>query len=125
MAIVTVDLPQLIVFGLLTASMHWLIARSEIARPLWSRASGWFDELLRCPACSGFWLGLGSHLAGLHPIGGGFAANLLTGVLGTILTPVFESVLLWGLANSAIEEEEPTPDVSSSEDAVTPVDRPR
>jgi hypothetical protein len=119
----TVDLPQLIVFGLLTASTHWLIARSEIARPLWSRARGGWEKLLRCPACSGFWLGLGSHLVGLHPVGPGFIANILTGILGAILTPIFESVLIWGLTNSAIEEE--PADVSSSEDAVTPVDRPR
>lgn len=121
----TVDLPQLLVLGLLCASTHWIIARSEIARPLWSRARGWFGELLRCPACSGWWLGLGCVVAGLRPVGHGVVAGLMTGALAAILTPVFESVLLWGLANSAIEDEEPSPDTSSSEDAITPVDRPR
>lgn len=120
----TVDIAQLVVLGLLTASTHWLIARSEIARPLWSRTTGWLGALLRCPACSGWWIGLGLGAAGLHPVGSGLFAWLMTGVLGTILTPIFESVLLWGLANSAIEDESP-PDVSSSEEAVTPVDRPR
>ena len=120
----TVDLPQLVVLGLLTASTHWLIARSEVARPLWSRATGWIGVLLRCPSCSGWWLGLGFGAMGLRPVGNGFFSWFLTGILATILTPIFESILLWGLANSAIEDE-PAPDVSSSEDAVTPVDRPR
>lgn len=121
----TVDLSQLLVLGLLTASAHWLIARSEVARPFWSHARGWFGALLRCPACSGTWLGLGAVLAGLRPVGHGVVAGFVTVMLATILTPVFESVLLWGLERSAIEEDEPTHAVSSSEDAVTPVDRPQ
>lgn len=123
----TVDLPQLVVLGLLTASTHWLVARSEIARPLWSRARGWFGALLRCPACSGWWLGVWLGIIGLRPVmTARFPATgiVLGGILAAILTPIFESVLLWGLANSAIEEDEPS-NVSGSEDAVTPVDRPR
>ena len=120
----TVDLPQLVVLGLLSASTHWLIARSEVARPLWSRAQGKLEALLHCSGCSGWWLGLGFGAAGLRPVGNGFFAWFVTGLLGAILTPIFESVLLWGLVNSAMEDE-PPPDVSSSEDAVTPVDRPR
>lgn len=121
----TVDLPQLLVFGLLSASIHWLIARSEIARPLWSHASGRLGELLRCPACSGAWIGTGLVAAGLRPLGTGVIAGFLSAALAMILTPIFESVLLWGLVNSAIDEDEPAPDVSSSEEAVTPVDRPQ
>lgn len=124
----TIDLPQLFVLGLVCASAHWLIARSHIAEPLWSRARGWLGALLRCPACSGVWLGLGCVVMGIRPVGHGVVAGFVTVMLTAILTPVFEAVMLWGLERSAIEEEEvppPSPDVSSSEDAVTPVDRPQ
>lgn len=98
----------LIVLGLLCASTHWIFARSEIARPFWSRASGRLDELLRCAGCSGFWLGLAWGLAGVRPVvfGWGVFSVLAAGVLGAILTPIFEAALLWGLARSAVEHEE-------------------
>lgn len=109
------DLQQLALLGVLTSSAHWLVARSEIARPLWSRARGWLGKLLACPACSGWWLGLAVHAGGLHAVevsnaGTGAVAVgfLLHGLLGTWLTPVAEAVLLWGLATSAIDAEQPT-----------------
>lgn len=136
----TIDLSKLFVLGLLSASIHWIIARSMIAKPLWSRTRGFFDELLRCPACSGWWLGSGLGIAGLHPLefhDDRVASVMATAVLATILTPVFESVLLWGLQRSAIaarEEVGAVPDeevgvhdqeTPNTEDAITPLDRPR
>jgi hypothetical protein len=108
---VTVDPAQLLVLGLMTAALHWLIARSAISKPLWSRARGWRDGLLRCPACSGWWLGLGLGVAGVRPlvIHDRVASTLASAVLGTILTPIFEAVLLWGLEVSAIDEREKSP----------------
>lgn len=102
----TIDLSQLFVLGLLCASTHWLIARSAVAKPLWSRARGFLAALLRCPACSGFWLGLGCVIIGLRPLGNGFVAGLTTVILAAILTPVFEGLMIWGLRESAIEEED-------------------
>lgn len=96
----------LLLLGLLCAALHWLIARSTIAKPFWSRTTGKLDELLRCPACSGFWLGLGLWLLGIRPLGNGIVSCLLSPTLGAILTPVFETALLWGLAHTAIEERE-------------------
>lgn len=103
----TLNLHTLIFFGLLTSGIHWLVARSLIAKPLWSRATGLLDELLRCAGCSGWWLALGLWACGIRPIEPGIRGFLLTGVLGAVLTPVVESVMLWGLERSAVEEPRP------------------
>ncbi len=96
---------QLFLLGLLSAAIHWLVARSEIARPLWSRAHGWLDKLLRCPACSGFWLCGGITWGGVHPlVDAPLWKEIVVGALcGIFLTPIFEGVLVWGLRESAIE----------------------
>lgn len=104
------DLALLVALGLLTASAHWLIARSKIAQPFWSRATGMFDALLRCAGCSGWWLGLGAGAAGLWPLATGWghiADTGAAGLFGVILTPVFEGALLWGLGMTAIPDEAP------------------
>jgi len=109
----TLDVHQLAILGLLSTSIHWIVGRSKIAQPLWSRARGWFGALLACPACSGFWIGLGLGAAGAKPIGGlphvghDAAAILAAGLLAVVLTPVCEAVMLLGLEHSAIAE---TPD---------------
>jgi len=122
---------QLFLLGVLSASIHWLVARSEIAAPIWSRARGIVDKLLRCPACSGFWIGGALTFAGIHPLGGvtdwrDVAAGTL---FGLFLTPVFEAVLLWGLERTAIEvplpSTEPPPEPALTESGeITPNERP-
>jgi hypothetical protein len=106
---VTIRLDHLLVFSALCASAHWIIARSKIAEPLWSRAKGWVAELLACTGCSGFWLGGGLTAAGFTPIDGIplWARIIAGGLLGAFVTPVAQAVLLWGLRETAIEE---TPD---------------
>jgi hypothetical protein len=101
---VTLDLKQLVLLGILSSSIHWLVARSKIAKPLWSRATGWLADLLVCPSCSGFWIGWALGLIGLHPVhtGIGLADLACTPVLAIFLTPVFEGLLLWGLLTSAL-----------------------
>jgi hypothetical protein len=120
---------DLVVLGLLTSSTHWLVARSEIARPLWSRTRGWLAKLLACAGCSGWWLGLGYGVLGLRPVSHGWRGIVLAGVLGTILTPIFEAILIWGLDETAISIDagvpEPSPETSSKEDQITPLDRPQ
>lgn len=98
------NLNELLILAVLTATLHWLIARAEITRPIWSRASGGIDKLLRCAGCSGFWLGLGLGIIGLRPIDSGIvvADVAVTGLLSVFFTPVFEAVLIWGLERSAI-----------------------
>lgn len=125
----TLDLRHLVLLGLFSASLHWLVARSEIFRVVWENAGGWFDRLLRCPACSGFWLGLGLGGIGVRPLVCPWRALAIaaSGLLAVVLTPVFEGVLLWGLAASAVQVEEApaAPPLRDDEDTTTPVDRPR
>jgi len=103
------DVGHLALLGLLSTSLHWLFARAEITRPLWSRATGWFAKLLACPACSGWWIGLGLGIGGVQPVAGPWwpLAAIFSGLLAIVLTPVLEAVMLWGLERSAIGEEEP------------------
>jgi len=107
-----IQLDHVLVYAVLWAASHWIVARSEIARPLWSRASGWVDKLLRCAGCSGFWLGAASGL-GSHTLVNAVVWKrvLIGGLLGAFFTPVFEAVLLWALQQTSIEA---TPDETSN-----------
>jgi len=119
----TLNIHTLIFFGLLTSGLHWLVARSLIAKPLWSRATGLLDELLRCAGCSGWWLALGLWICGVRPIEPGIRGFLLTGVLGAVLTPIVESVMLWGLERSAVEEPAPAaPEPAVTSPGLDPMD---
>jgi hypothetical protein len=131
------DVSQLLLFGMLCASLHWLIARSEIARPFWSRVNGMLGRLLACPACSGFWLG--GFLGGINvvepvrvdmisPTTDTVMHVVAGAILGVIVTPVFEGLLLWGLERTAIVEEpddDRTPVRSHTDRANTPIDNPQ
>jgi hypothetical protein len=107
---VKLNVEHLVLLGLLTAPTHWIIARSEIARPFWSRLRGFPAKLLACPACSGFWLALVLAAFGVQPVtvlcpsklGAGIAMFLASGVLGTLVTPIMQAVMLLGLHYSAM-----------------------
>ncbi len=105
------NIQHLLLLGMLSASLHWVLARAEITRFAWSRAPRWLDKLLRCPACSGWWLGVLFGVLGVCPVqiaesrAGEFAC---AGLLAIWLTPVFETCLLWGLEHSAVPEAEST-----------------
>jgi hypothetical protein len=92
--------------GILTATIHWIIARAEITKRFWNAI--WLPEflngLLRCPACSGFWLGLGLGGLGLRPMATGHAwlDVVVAGLCGVWCTPIAEELLLWGLDRSKI-----------------------
>lgn len=92
--------------GVLAASIHWTVARATITKWFWG--ASWLPrflaELLSCPACSGFWIGLGLGLAGLRPLhtGHDLLDVFLAGVLALYATPVLEGVMLWGLERSRI-----------------------
>lgn len=111
------DYQALVFIGALSASIHWLIARSHAMQWLWSRATGRLDRLLRCPACSGFWIGLGLGTLGLRPLSHTWitVSILASGLLSVIATPVFEAVFLWGLERSATHDPSPgsPPDAAS------------
>lgn len=91
----------------LAGTLHWIIARAKITKWFWGAAwlPSFFHELLSCPACSGFWLGLGLGFAGARPLATGhtwldIAAAGVAGVLGT---PVAQAVLLWGLERTRLD----------------------
>jgi hypothetical protein len=108
-----IQLDSLLVLGMLSAAVHWFVARSLVMKWFWSRARGWLEKLLVCPACSGWWISLGFGALGVRPVVATWVwlSVALAGVLGIILTPVFEGLLLWGLAVSAIEK--PAPDAEA------------
>jgi hypothetical protein len=97
-------LDALLLLGLLSAAIHWIVARSKIMQWFWAspRLPVFVRELLECPACSGFWIGLGLGLAGVLPAGSGLLGVLYSGLLGVLVTPVVEGVLLWGLSATKI-----------------------
>ena len=104
----TLNLSHFLLLGVLCTSLHWLLARSEIFKFAWSRAPGWLDKLLRCPSCSGFWLGLGLGAAGIRPVEGVSVRVVImtTGLIAVVLTPVVEAILLAALERSAIDATE-------------------
>jgi len=125
----TIDLPQLVLLGIVCAATHWLVARSEIARPLWSRAPGVLGRLLACAGCSGFWLGGVAWTLGIRvtPLDARYGGLALAMVLGTFVTPIFEGMLMWGLYASAVQDdapEPPPPPPVPQESYITPVDNP-
>jgi hypothetical protein len=93
--------------AILAATLHWLVARAAITHWFWSwsRLPAFVNELLTCPACSGFWLGLGLGAAGLRPLTTGHAwlDIAVAGAAGIFGTPVAEAVMLWGLDRSRID----------------------
>jgi hypothetical protein len=92
--------------AILAAALHWLVARASITKPVWDAI--WLperiDSLLKCPACSGFWIGLGLGVAGIRPMATGhtWVDVLVSGALAMYGTPVAEAVMLWGLDRSKI-----------------------
>ncbi len=121
------NVEHFVLLGLLAAPLHWIVGRSEIGKPLWSRTRGWFAKLLACPACSGFWLGLGLHAVGVTPVQATHpvAEFLAAGVLATFLTPIAQAAMLLGLRASAVPTSEPEIDGAVPEPLdVTPVEDP-
>lgn len=100
------EVNALATLGLLAASIHWIIARAKITRGFWGASwlPTWLRNLLACPACSGFWIGLGLGIAGVRPVPytAIVPAVVCSGLLGVIAVPVVEGVLLWGLSTTKI-----------------------
>lgn len=95
-----------VILAILASALHWLIARASITEWFWS--ARWLPDfaydLLECPACSGFWIGLGLGAAGCRPLVTGcwWADTLLAGIGAMWGVPVAEAVMLWGLERSRI-----------------------
>ena len=102
----TFNWSTLLTLGILCASVHWIVARAKITEWFWD--ADWLpkflNNLLTCPACSGFWLGLLFGIAGLRPLVSSHTTLdvLTTSVAGLFCTPLVEAVFLWGLDRSKI-----------------------
>jgi hypothetical protein len=82
----------LILYPLLCAAVYYLVNQATITRPLWSRYPRILGEFLGCPACLGFWLGLGcaslGHWQGWEFLGiGGWITYPILGLCSIIWTP--------------------------------------
>jgi hypothetical protein len=49
----------IILYPLLTTAAYYIFYWSKIWSAVSSRYRGWFEQLMHCAACSGFWYGLG------------------------------------------------------------------
>jgi hypothetical protein len=92
--------------AVLAAALHWLIARAQITKRFWDARwlPGMLSDLLECPACSGFWIGLGFGTLGVRPLitGHTWLDIVAAGVSAMYGTPLAEAVLIWGLDKSKI-----------------------
>lgn len=104
----TVNWNDFVLLAILSAAIHWLIARSKIAQPIWSRTRGWFASLLACPACSGFWIGCALTATGIKAVVLPTIASIIAnGLLALFLTPIAEAVFMWGLQVSSMDTDPP------------------
>lgn len=84
-----------ILYGTLTAFAYYIGARAKITEWLWSRYPAWLDYWMVCPACIGFWYGLGCGFLGAYydwPLFGldpdHWLTVLIAGAIGTVWTPI-------------------------------------
>lgn len=102
----TFNWATLATLGILSATIHWIVARSKAMQWFWE--SPWLptfvDDLLRCPACLGFWLGLGLGATGVRPLTTGhvWLDIVAAGLAGVWCTPIVESALLWGIDKASV-----------------------
>lgn len=99
------NVQQLVLLALLSGALHWFIARSTITQFFWSQTSGWLDKLLRCAACSCFWIGLCLALV-VQPAVQWWSPPgevLATGLLTMITGPWAEALLLAALDATKID----------------------
>lgn len=54
----------LLLYPLLTAACYYLLAQATLTSFIWSRYPTRLDSFMSCPACTGFWYGLGCGLLG-------------------------------------------------------------
>lgn len=78
-----VDFSGLLLFLLAVWGLAYAICLGVIGAPL--RAAGqaihpYLGKFLSCPACIGFWAGLGVSLAGFGPAGTGWAGAIASGL---------------------------------------------
>jgi len=110
----------LIYIALLSAACFYLGSRALITRALWSRYPTWLAGFMDCPACTGFWYGLGWAIT-LDQCFGVFVlepssplAYIVVGLMMIALTPIAAGFMQRGL--DSIGEALPSPDHDTDHD---------
>jgi hypothetical protein len=103
---------DLLLFALLCTGAYYLLARAEITRWLWQPLDGMrgIGPLLRCPACTGAWLGAGASF--IVPVVGHTdhwwlactASVVEHALLGMVCTAIGWGAMKWGLNVGAVSE---------------------
>lgn len=110
----------LVLFVLVTTALYYLFGRAQITQWLWSRYPPFLDSLARCPACSGWWLGLlvgvvaaaaDQRFLGLPwdrvPLVGVWSSVPAIGLCSMVWTAVGFAYMQHALTSTAIEDEVP------------------
>ena len=80
----------------LSTALYYLAARAKVTEWLWSRYPPWLESFLLCPACVGYWIGIGLaatigyhyDLSFLGLDGRGPLAVIVAGLCCMIWTPI-------------------------------------
>jgi len=85
---------QFLAFIALITTAYYLFARAEVTKFIWERYPSPIDRLAKCPACSGFWLGM---IAGILVLAPYTSPNLCLrglwgGIYGIFLLPISAAV---------------------------------
>lgn len=108
-----VRLAELAIFA---SAIQYLLGEASIFDRPRSKLPAILQQLLRCPACCGFWLGLGAGALGLSPWGGRWGIPL-TGLAAIAIVPTVRGLMALGWAASQPDHDhdhEPAPTVAGS-----------
>ncbi len=86
---------DLLQYALLVTGIQYLLGEAEILNLPRNLLPNFLWKLVRCPACCGFWLGVGSAAFGYAPVPSPspIARCLLGGVITLVLTSVGRSLM--------------------------------
>lgn len=105
---------SILLIALVATAIHYLGYHAQITGWLWRRyrVGSWYEQLLKCSACSGTWIGaaLGYPLSegGYSLLGqnGGVAYYLLCACVGMVVTPISSFLMLFALQSVEHGEQE-------------------
>lgn len=111
---------QLFIFAVVATACYYLIARAEATRWFWGALDGTLlGSMLRCPACTGFWIGL--CLSHIIPTNGHLHGNLfdwscLITALRHALYGMVLTAITWALMKLALDYGSvPTPEAPDAQ----------
>ena len=100
---------RVLLFTVWCTAAYYLIARAEITRWIWQPLDNvkGIGPLLRCPACSGFWLGI--VVGRLHPLfffdDFWLFSAVKHGLAGIVLTAIGFGCMRWALTQAQVTDD--------------------